>query len=128
MEWETKEEVLELLDKVQCFIWEHKDLILKGKSTYDGAHELWGTCYPAAWFLHELLWEELKIVSEVRRKKFNEHGNHTFVVINGEVYDPTADQIPDGWDYFPNVKSSQMIAHTKMPHKTTRKLLELWKN
>ena len=40
--------------------------------------------------------------------------------------DPTVDLRPEGWDYSGWVKSSQMIAETKMPHKMTRKLLSLW--
>ena len=139
------ERAKEINKKVQAFIWENKDMILKGKKTYEGAHELWGTCYPAAWFLHEVLLRN-GIITTVKRKKFNEHGNHTFVVFEEDhsrlrpddmeivywteeiVLDPTADQIPEGWDYLTgSVKSSQMIAETKMPHKMTRKLLELWK-
>ena len=138
------ERAKEINKKVQAFIWENKDMILKGKKTYEGAHELWGTCYPAAWFLHEVLLQE-GIITTVARKRFNEHGNHTYLMLmerksylrtddmeivfysQWHPLDPTADQIPEGWDYSGWVKSSQMIAETKMPHKMTRKLLELWK-
>lgn len=133
-----------LVRKVQKFIWDNKDLILKGKSRYEGCHELWGTCYPAAWFLSHLLWE-MDIPNVVARKKMNEYGNHTYVLIEKNVSylrpddmeicyytertvaDPTADQVPEGFDYLTGwKKSSPMISKAKMPHKMTRKLLELW--
>ena len=110
------------IKEVQDFIWLHKDIILKGKSKYEGCHELWGTCYPAAYFL----WELLDRQGVVMRKKM-EHGNHTFVVLDGIVVDPTADQVPEGFNYLDGaVKQSAMISEAKMPHKMTRKLLELW--
>ena len=111
------------LKTVQQFIWKHKDMILKGKDTYEDCHPLWGTCYPAAYFL----WELLDRKGIVMRKKM-EHGNHTFVVTDGcLVLDPTADQVPEGFDYLDGaVKQSAMISDAKMPHKMTRKLLELW--
>ena len=134
----------ELTKKVQDFVWRHKDVMLKGKKTYEGCHELWGTCYPAAWFLSYLL-DELHVEHIVARKKMNEHGNHTFVLLRTRksylrtddmemvfywdytVLDPTADQVPEGFEYTNGwKKSSPMISAEKMPHKMTRKLLELW--
>ena len=124
------DKAIEITKKVQAFVWKHKDLMLKGKSRYEGCHALWGTCYPAAWFLHEVLLKE-GIITTVVRKRFNEHGNHTYVILEEGVFktvlDPTADQIPEGWDYTEGfVKSSSMKAEHKMPHNLTKKLLLLW--
>ena len=124
------DKAIEITKKVQSFIWKHKDMILKGKSRYEGCHELWGTCYPAAWFLYEVLLQE-KIITTVVRKKFNKHGNHCYVILSEGIFhtvlDPTSDQIPEGWDYITGfAKSSPMKAEHKMPHNMTKKLLELW--
>ena len=130
------------LKEVQDFIWLYKDMILKGKKRYEGCHALWGTCYPASYFLYELLKDKDDVFPEywiARRPVYvngKKVGNHTFLykrrhAVKSWILDPTIDQIPEKdrnikWYTTEAVHQSQMISDAKMPHKMTRKLLELW--
>lgn len=121
---------------VQDFIRKHQDLIKKKAVQYNDEHSLYGTCYPAAWFFYELYKGEIaedgyELIVMRRPMPNPDHGNHTFCWVKDTeiILDPTRNQVVNNsfkW-YSKNMKrSSQMIAHSKMPHKMTRKLLELW--